>query len=136
MDGNPAPLMGALTSVPPVKRRRAKDRNSPYPFEDMARLAKTNPGKPLLAAESVPLNKIKSVREYRGDPFEDATGRIQVEMRNSRVVDNKRYGDVYLTWIYLTRQEAPKRLEGRSHWKDLMVFRDISSSASAVCPLG
>ena len=62
-------------------------------------MARANPGIPVLAATKVPINRIKSVREYRGDPFEDKGGRIRVEMRNSQVVDEERRGDVYLTWI-------------------------------------
>lgn len=101
MDGNTSPLMGDFTSIPPVKRARAKGRNSPYPFEDMARTAKTQPGHAILAATQVPEGNIKSLREYRGDPFEDETGYIVVKMRNSEVIDGERHGDVYLTWVEL-----------------------------------
>lgn len=98
MAGNTAPLLGDFASVPPAKRHYSKDRNNPYPFEDMARLAKARPGTAVLAAESVPESNIKALRSYRGEPFEDLTGRIVVQMRNSQEVDGIRTGDVYITW--------------------------------------
>lgn len=99
MDGNTSPLMGDFTKVPPPTRRRSKGRNSPFPFEDMARQAKTHPGEAILASVNVPEGNIKSLRQYRGDPFEGETGYIRVEMRNSQIIDDERHGDVYLTWV-------------------------------------
>lgn len=105
MAGNTTPLVGDFTSIPPKKRTVAKERNHPYPFEDMAREAKTKPGEAILAAESVPLANIKAARSYRGEPFEDSTGHILVQMRNSEVLeDGSRHGDVYMTWIDTTNK--------------------------------
>lgn len=98
MEGNITPRLGEFTAAPPAKRSVSKGRNHPYPFEDMARLAKTQPGEALLAAESVPINNIKSLREYRGAPFEDGTGYVDIKMRNSEVIEGVRHGDVYMTW--------------------------------------
>lgn len=99
MNGKEASLIGEFTSVPPVRKSRAKGRNSPYPFEDMARRAQTRPGVPVLAATEVPEKNIKSLRSYRGDPFQGDKGFLRVEMRNSQVIDDLRHGDVYLTWV-------------------------------------
>lgn len=105
MAGNTTPLVGDFTSIPPKKRTVAKDRNDPYPFEDMARDSKTKPGVAIKAAEDVPLAHIKAVRSYRGAPFEDSSGHILVQMRNSEVnEDGSRHGDVYMTWIDTTNK--------------------------------
>lgn len=56
-------------------------------------------GKPVLAARKVNISRINTVRQYRAAPFVTTKGHIKVEMRGSKVVDGKRLGDMYFTWV-------------------------------------
>ena len=56
-------------------------------------------GKPVLAATKVPVSRINTMRQYTSPPFVTDKGRIKVEMRYSKVIDGKRVGDVYFTWM-------------------------------------
>ena len=55
-------------------------------------------GAPVLAAEHVRDSRVKSVRQYTRPPFVTDEGKIIIEMRNSKVEDGVRYGDVYFRW--------------------------------------
>jgi hypothetical protein len=87
---------GSFTgSVPPPTRAARKD------WDALVRKAQRKPGEALLAAEGEKASIAVSLRARRRAPFVQEGGHLLVQVRNSSVnlVDGKRYGDIYLTWI-------------------------------------
>ena len=98
MEGKIAPQVGQFVSSAP-RVRVTRGRRNEYQFEDMAWRAQEHPNETLLAAVHVPVNRIKAVRMYVGDPFTNDHGHIKIEMRNSKIEAGVRFGDVYMTWV-------------------------------------
>jgi len=89
-----------LDELPPPRRRPDFD------WDAKAKLAKENPGKPVLAAEDVPLSRIASLRQRRRPPFVEDSGRITINMRDSYEADHTRYGNVFFTWTPNPEKES------------------------------
>ena len=91
-----------VSEIPKVARRSKYGIN----WDSYAHLAKQT-GQPVLAGRDIIDSQIKSIRQYKREPFLSEDGHIAVRVRNSykSPADGKRYGDVYFEWVAFTADE-------------------------------
>lgn len=82
------------------KKRTTRRVNNQYDWDKHALQARKAWPNPILAEGSVPMSHVNSVRLFKGDPFSNKDGHIEVHLRNSKVDDKGiRRGEVYLQWV-------------------------------------
>lgn len=91
-------MKGKLVDEIPEPASREKDGMN---WDELAELAKANPGKPVEAEDEFPSSRVRALRMRNRPPFIDETGEIVVSHRNTyiREDDGRRWGTVYLTWV-------------------------------------
>jgi len=100
---------GKILDAVPETRRRTK-----FDWDTPAGLARLNPNKAVLARTDVPLGTITTVRGYKRSPFHDEHGDIEVNMRNSRLENGTRVGDVYFVFRPKTQESDTDSEKGNS----------------------
>lgn len=86
---------GKIVDAIPAPSRQSKYKINWDEFVDIAKLAKS----PVLVAKNIRETQVKSMRLYTRHPFVQPDGRVKIALRNSRVENGIRLGDVYFEWV-------------------------------------
>lgn len=93
--------MPSTKGLPPVTRY-----GRPSPWPEWAEKAMETPHVAILVGENLPTSQVNSARQLLWPESITSQGKIEVNLRNSSIVDGKRRGDLYFTFI-------PKRKRSR-----------------------
>lgn len=87
--------MGNIVSAIPPPSRASKYNINWDNYVEVAKFTKS----PVLAGVNIRETQVKSLRQYTRYPFVQPDGRISIALRNSKVKNGVRTGDVYMEWI-------------------------------------
>jgi hypothetical protein len=86
---------GKIVNAIPAPSRVSKYRINWDEFVEVAKLAKS----PVLAGSNIRETQVKSMRQYTRYPFVQEDGHVHIALRNSKIENGVRMGDVYFQWI-------------------------------------
>lgn len=92
---------GKIVNAIPAPSRVSKYKINWDEFVDIAKLAKS----PVLAGKNIRETQVKSMRLYTRHPFIQDDGRVKIALRNSRIENGVRLGDVYFVWVPNEKKE-------------------------------
>ncbi|MHA7301480.1 hypothetical protein [Pseudarthrobacter sp. MDT1-22] len=87
--------MGKIVSAIPPPSRVSKYNIDWDNYVEVAKFTKS----PVLAGVNIRETQVKSMRLYTRHPFVQEEGHIKIALRNSKVKNGVRIGDVYMVWI-------------------------------------
>lgn len=86
---------GKIVNAIPKPSRVSKYRINWDEYVDIAKLMKS----PVLAGSNIRETQVKSMRQYTRHPFVQEDGHVHIALRNSKIENGVRVGDVYFQWI-------------------------------------
>lgn len=92
---------GKIVNAIPAPSRVSKYRINWDEYVDIAKLAKS----PVLAGSNIRETQVKSMRLYTRPPFVQEDGHVKIALRNSRIENGVRIGDVYFQWVPNDKKE-------------------------------
>lgn len=93
---------GKIVNAIPAPSRVSKYRIDWDQFVEVAKLAKS----PVLVGSNIRETQVKSMRQYTRAPFVQKDGRVHIALRNSKIENGVRVGDVYFEWIPTEKKEG------------------------------
>lgn len=92
---------GKIVNAIPAPSRVSKYKINWDEYVEVAKLAKS----PVLAGSNIRETQVKSMRLYTRPPFVQEDGRVKIALRNSRIENGVRIGDVYFEWVPNEKKE-------------------------------